>query len=606
MPQGQFLPERPWRARHRGIVILLWLHAAGLTAFALGRGYGLGHALFEGALVAAPTVLACVPRLGRKLRCLAASFALITASAVLVHIWGGAIEAHFHFFVVIPILILYQDWASFLLALGYVVVHHGVLGALEPSSVYNHPDAIADPWGWALIHGAFVLAASTASVVSWSANKELLHEPLTKLPGRNVLMHRLEVALDRRESRGGAVAVIVLDLDRFKRVNDTLGHAAGDELLVAVGRRIRGCVRARDTVSRLGGDEFAVVCEDVLDEEGARAISRRITAALREPFTLAGGQVECGASLGIGFATRSGVNAEILLADADAAMYRAKGERAGECVLFDEAMRAEDADRLALEAALGRALERGEMRVVYQPIVQRRTGSPVAMEALVRWQRPRRGLVSPADFIPMAEQTGLILPLGRWVLEQACAEAASWGPGAPFVTVNLSPRQITQHDFVASVADVLAETGLEPDRLGLEVTETVLVDEFESAAGTLRALKALGVRLLLDDFGTGYSSLSYLKRFPIDVLKVDRSFVASLGDAAEDDTIVAAMVGIARGLGMDLVAEGVETEQQLARLGLLGCELAQGYYFGQPQPAAQARLLLETVERQTAWERPTA
>ena len=579
---------------------LLWLHVAALAAFAFARGYGPGHAFLDAGLVALPTAVACVPPLGRKVRCLAASFGLITASAVLVHIWGGASEAHFHFFVVIPILMLYQDWAPFLLALVYVVVHHGVLGALDPSSVYSHPEAMAEPWRWALIHGGFVLAASAANVVSWSANEEMLHEPLTGLPGRTVLLHRLGLALERLDGRSAALAVMVLDLDRFKRVNDTLGHSAGDRLLVVAGRRIAGCVRAGDTVARLGGDEFAVLCENVADESEALAIGRRIGSALDQSFALDGAELDCRASLGIVFTNCAARSAEVLLADADAAMYRAKSSRRGSCVLFDEAMRIEDGARLATEAALRAGLDRDELRVVYQPIVDRRTGDAVGMEALVRWQHPERGLVSPIDFIPVAEQSGLIVPLGRWVLEQACAEAASWGPEGPYVSVNLSARQIAQHDLVATVAEVLADSGLEPERLGLEVTESVLLDESESPADTLCGLKALGVRLLLDDFGTGYSSLSYLKRFPIDVLKVDRSFIASLGDGTEDDTIVAAVVGMARGLGMSVVAEGVETEQQLARLGVLGCQLAQGFYFAAPQPAAEACRLLRAPERQSA------
>jgi diguanylate cyclase (GGDEF)-like protein len=498
--------------------------------------------------------------------------------------------------VVIPILILYQDWGPFLLALVYVVIHHGLLGALDPSSVYNHPDAIAHPWRWAAVHAVFVVGASVASIVGWRVNEQMLHEPLTGLAGRAAFLHRVNLALDRLRRRRAGLAVLFLDLDRFKVLNDTLGHAVGDELLVGVARRLRECTRPGDTVARLGGDEFAILCEQIGGEQEVFALAERITAALRHPFRLGGSEVQTSASIGIAFTDSAAVSAEELIADADMAMYRAKARRGDRFVVFDEGMRAEDALRYVTETGLRRALEREEFRLLYQPIVSAKTGRPVAFEALVRWQHPERGLVPPAEFIPVAEQSGLIVPIGRWVLHKACREAKRWsadGEGAaPYVCVNLSARQFGQPDLVESVREALDEAALPPSRLGLEVTESVLMEEADSPIETLTALKSLGVNLLLDDFGTGYSSLSYLRHFPIDVLKVDRSFVAAVGGEQGDEAILAAVVGLSKALGLTVVAEGVETEEQLSRIRALGCELMQGYYFSPPRPPTQLDDLL--------------
>jgi diguanylate cyclase len=589
LPQGRLLPERSWRRRHRWIVATVWLHAAGLAAFAVIAGFGLAHSLLEGLLVAAAAAAASVEKLGRRFQSLAASFGLITSSALLVHISGGLIEAHFHFFVVIPILVLYQDWFPFLLALAYVVIHHGLLGAIESSSVYNHPDAVAHPWRWALIHGAFVVGASAASLVGWRANEQLLHEPLTGLAGRAFFFHRVSLALDRLKRRESTLAVLYIDLDRFKLLNDTLGHSVGDELLVAVAQRLKATVRKHDTVARLGGDEFAVLCE-VSSERAALATAERIHAELSRPFQCETAELVTGASIGIVATASAGLSPEVLIGKADAAMYRAKSGNRNRTVVFDEAMGEEDADRLATETALRVALERQELRVFYQPIVAPVDGNTLGAEALLRWQHPERGLLAPGDFIPIAEQTGLIVAIGTWVLREACREAARWSSHAtpepaPFVSVNLSARQLAQPDLVEMVARVLAETGLDPSRLGLEITESALMEEIDSPLPKLTALKELGVHLLLDDFGTGYSSLSYLRNFPFDVVKIDRSFVATLGEPGDDGAILTAVVEMANALGMTVIAEGVETREQLERLTAMGYELAQGYYFAHPRPA---------------------
>jgi diguanylate cyclase (GGDEF)-like protein len=594
LPQGQLLPDRSWRRRHRCIVALLWLHVLGLFCFGMLEGVGL-PASATGALgVAAAAVFAGVEPLGRRTRSLAASFGLVSCSALVVYMSGGVIEAHFHFFVVLSILVLYQDWAAFLLALAYVVVHHGLLGALVPAAVYNHPAAVAHPWKWAMIHGAFVLAASAANLVSWRANEQMLHEPLTGLAGRAVFLHRTQLALDRLRKSRTTLAVLFLDLDSFKMLNDTLGHAAGDQLLVATAERLKRAARRTDTVARVGGDEFAVLCEDIESEEVVAVIAERIKQAIGRPYPLGRSEVATDASIGIAFTASPETTPDELMANADTAMYHAKARRGQRYFVFDETIRRAETNRLATEIALRQALAREELRVFYQPIVSRSEGLVVGAEALLRWKHPDRGIVPPADFIPIAEQTGLIIPIGRWVLEQACQEAVRWSAGCtgrprPYVTVNLSVRQFSDPSLVDTVADVLDRTGLDPAQLGLEITESALMEEIDSPLDTLLALKRIGVRLLLDDFGTGYSSLAYLRTFPIDVLKVDRSFIADLNDQAGDAAILGAVVGMAGALGISVVAEGVEAKEQLSRLTLLGYDLAQGYYFARPGPAAEVR-----------------
>jgi diguanylate cyclase (GGDEF)-like protein len=591
LPEGRLLPDASWQRRHRWIVTLVWLHAIGLAVFGIVAGFGIVQSVTDGLFVATGAAVASVPSLGRRLRAAAASFGLITSSALLVHLSGGLIESHFHFFVVIPILVLYQDWIPYLLALAYVVVHHGLLGAIQSSSVYNHPDAVAHPWRWALIHGLFVVGASAASLVGWRANEQLLHEPLTGLPGRAFFLHKLTLALDGVRRRGSTLAILYIDLNRFKLLNDTLGHAVGDELLVAVARRLKETVRNRDTVARLGGDEFGILCE-ISSEKAAVALADRIHAALSRPFRVGNSDLISGASIGVVSTVSGEVRPEILIGKADAAMYRAKAGPPGHTVVFDEAMGAEDAARLATESDLHHALDRNELRVFYQPIVSSVDGRIIAAEALVRWEHPERGLLSPADFIPVAEQTGLIVPIGAWVLAEACREATRWAshfaPGPdPCVTVNLSARQLGQPDLVEMVVEVLRETGLAPRQLGLEITESALMEDVDSALCKLSALKQLGVRLLLDDFGTGYSSLSYLRQFPFDVVKIDRSFVATLGETKDSGAILAAVVQMAGALGMAVVAEGVETEDQLGSLTAMGYDLVQGFYFDQPKPVAE-------------------
>jgi diguanylate cyclase (GGDEF)-like protein/PAS domain S-box-containing protein len=447
---------------------------------------------------------------------------------------------------------------------------------------------------------ANVLAtAAERRQVEESIRLQSVHDALTKLPNRTLFLDRLHQALGRIARNGRTVAVLFLDIDRFKVVNDGLGHVVGDMLLVEVAARLQEVVRPSDTVARFGGDEFVVLCDDLDADLDAVEVAERVAEALRRPFLLSGREVVSGASVGI--ATASGVDhegAEALVRDADAAMYRAKDRGKGRYEVFDESIRRQAVRRLETEQALTRAVARGELRVVYQPGICLSTGNVAAVEALVRWEHPERGMIAPAEFIPVAEETGLIVPVGEWVLEQAAVLASrlQWAAadgGAMTVAVNLSARQLAAPGLVGRVADLLREHDLPARALSLEITESVLMEDAESARRMLVALKDVGVYLAIDDFGTGYSSLAYLRRFPVDALKVDKSFVDGLGREAEDSAIVRAVVSLAKTLGLDTVAEGVETEVQRDELLQLECTYAQGFLWAPPVPVEELEVLLQ-------------
>jgi len=736
LPQGQTLPEEAWDRRHRALLYLLWAHVVLLPVFSVFRGIGVSQSIASVVPIALAGLVGMLPAAGRRARSVAVALGLLTASAVLVNAWGGQIEAHFHFFVIIAVLALYEDWLPFGLAIAYVVAEHGVLGAIAPHSVYSHG---GNPWGWAAIHGAFVLAATTANVVTWRLNEDMraslgeanreahesaerfrhafeggvsgmalvapsgrylsvnpalcemvgyserellardfqslthpddlvadvdqlramranaadtyqtekrylhrdghevwvqlgvsavhgddgevrhfiaqthdvttrrqfeqelahraLHDPLTGLANRALFLDRLRHALVRLQRRPGELAILFVDLDRFKLVNDGMGHRVGDTVLSDAARRLSKAARAEDTVARFGGDEFIILCENA-DEQEARIVAERVLGALARPFTQKGREFQLSASIGVRVTDRPTESPDSLLRDVDIALYTAKEHGRGRFEVFDAETRMSGVDLLATEQALRFALGHGELRLHYQPEVDLNTGRIVEVEALVRWQHPERGLVPPGEFIPIAEQSGLVVPLGEWVLREACSQLAAWRRAGTVkddvrVAVNVSARQLSGSELPQSVAAALAHADLDPAALCLEITESAVIQDTEKALANLRALKQQGVFIALDDFGVGFSSLSQIRELPpVDVIKVDRSFTAGLGDNAPDTAVVTAVLGLARSLRVTAVAEGVETADQLSRLRRLGCDVGQGFYFARPQPPEEVAQLL--------------
>jgi diguanylate cyclase (GGDEF)-like protein/PAS domain S-box-containing protein len=731
LPAGTMLPYAAWLPRHRWIVRLLWLHVPALFLFGTLRSAGLGHSAVE---VLPLVVLAFASeqrRFGQQLRSCLAGAGLMVASAVLVHLGDGRVEMHFHFFVMLPVISMYQQWRPFLVSIGFVALHHGTLGIIDPHAVFDHEAAQENPVLWAGIHAAFVLAASSGCVLSWrliedsnrAARRQLedserffrsiienaqdvvllvdvdstilyespagarllgyppggrigmnglasvhpddlerandvlgkvavaggsasnvevrvqhrdghylwvecsvanlldvpgvnafvvnfrdvderhaledalahqaFHDSLTGLANRALLLDRIDHALTAAvHASDKRIALLYLDLDDFKLVNDGLGHHAGDEMLRGTAQRINQCLRHGDTASRLGGDEFAVLLPDVVDPEGAYEVGARLLEAVRAPHVLDGRVVACNASLGVVVCDAS-EDAASLLRNADVAMYRAKTLGKGRLEVYEAGMHASVVERLALKAELRHAVENQEIEPHYQPIVDLVTGATVGVEALARWNHPARGDVPPIEFIPLAEESGLIVPLGLQLLRRACSDAARWrrelGERAPTgVSVNLSAVQLQSPDIVAEIDAVLHETNLPPAGLLLEITESVFLDDADAARAALTALSALGVRIALDDFGTGYSSLSYLHSFPVDVVKIDKSFIDPLADpdpAAVTSPLIGAIVNLTMELGLTVTAEGIEDAIQVDRLRALGCQFGQGYHFARPMPA---------------------
>ena len=430
---------------------------------------------------------------------------------------------------------------------------------------------------------------------------QAFYDPLTKLPNRALFLDRLERMLTRLKRRKGSVAVLFLDLDNFKLINDSLGHELGDQLLVAAARRLQGAARDEDTVARFGGDEFAIAAGDIAQVSDATRIAARVAEQLAAPFALDGQEVYVSSSVGIALNRSEHDRPESLMRDADTAMYKAKFNGKSRFELFNQDMQNETTERLRLETDLRRAVERGELQIHYQPVVEMQSRQIVEVEALLRWEHPRRGFISPAEFIPVAEESGLIGPIGRWVLVQACRQERAWrdefGPKAPAkVSVNLSARQFSP-GLVAEIQQVLQEAGLGPEGLKLELTEGILMRSEASTFAILFELKELRIDLVLDDFGVGYSSLAYLKRFPFSSLKIDRSFVQRVGRDPEDAAIIRAIITIAKALHMNIVGEGIETVDQYEQLLALGCDRGQGYYFARPMPAHAVGELLRAGSR---------
>ncbi len=428
------------------------------------------------------------------------------------------------------------------------------------------------------------------------------HDALTGLANRAAIQEGIGAALKRRGRTHAGMAVLFLDLDRFKNVNDSMGHEVGDKLLVAVAGRLRSTLRGSDLLGRVGGDEFVLVAEQLDSPEGALTLAERLVSLVSQPFSLDGKEVIVGASVGVACASRGDASPESLLAQSDTAMYKAKERGSNMVQMFDLSMQADSDRRLDLERGLRGAVQQNELVLHYQPVLNTDDGAIAGFEALVRWQRPGFGLVAPAEFIPVAEECGVILEVGEWVLNEACRQISAWEDvgRAVQISVNISGRQLTQDGLVHQIAEALRVHRTSPELLVLEITESFLLEDAEAAARVLMRLKNLGLRLAIDDFGTGYSSLTYLTRFPVDILKIDRSFVSRLGASAEDESIIEMIINLSHTLGLGVVAEGVENSAQFEVLRALGANYTQGFYFAKPMPVAEVDVWRERYERGSA------
>ena len=430
-----------------------------------------------------------------------------------------------------------------------------------------------------------------------------MHDALTSLPNRTFFFEQIKFLLERsRHNLNYGFCVLFMDLDRFKNINDSLGHAIGDILLVKVARRLERAVRQGDTVARLGGDEFALVLTEIKDIDGAMAFARRINEAISQPFKIDGHHVFTAPSIGIAIGSTEYETPEEILRDADIAMYDAKENKTG-CALFDRELRIRTVNIIKLETDLRYAVEKEQFIVFYQPIISLESGYLSGFEALIRWQHPERGMISPAEFIPIAESNGQIVPMTNWILSEACGQLSRWRWRSAvnrslIISVNLSSKHFTQPDLVEQVKLTLEETGLDPRCLKLELTESAVMENAQAATEALLSLRQLGIQLSIDDFGTGYSSLSYLHKFPIDTLKIDRSFVSRMGENGENTEIVRTILTLAENLGLDVIAEGVETVDQLEKLRQYGCRYAQGFLFAKPMPVGE---IDEKMKTQQSW-----
>jgi diguanylate cyclase (GGDEF)-like protein len=601
LPRGRTLPEASWRIRHRAVVVLLLAHAVIIGLYMALRGEPMADALIDTAIPALGAFAASRASLPRPMRSGIAAVSCMLTSAVVVHLMNGSIEGHFHFFAMIPVVALYEDWVPFGLAVGVVLVHHGVMGTIDPQSVYDHSSAWQHPWKWAFVHAGFFSAACIGAIINWRLHEKARdheqslaaqmrhqahHDALTGLPNRVQLLEHARTLLAGAHRRDDSVAVLLIDLDRFKEINDVLGHASGDVLLSRLGPLMQTAVRDGDILARLGGDEFAAVLARA-DEKAATLVAKRLISLLTETVDIDGVALQVDGSIGIAVSTPgAGEDIDTLLRQADIAMYTAKRARCG-YTLYQSDQDTSTRERLSLLGELRNAINHGGIVLHYQPKLALPSVELIGVEALARWQHPTRGLLGPAEFIPAAESTGLIVPLTLTVLELAITQLATWRSGGRdfTVAVNLSPRCLAEPDLTRQVTDLLTKHGVPARSLELEITENTLAHDPERALATLTALHAAGIQISIDDFGTGYSSMSYLKRLPVSELKVDRSFVSGMLGDAEDAVLVRSLVDLGHNLGLTVVAEGVEDQATLDALADLGCDIAQGFHLGRPMTA---------------------
>jgi diguanylate cyclase (GGDEF)-like protein len=588
LPQGRLLPEAIWVSRHRWITRFAVVQAVGLGGYALFRGVAFSSALIWVFVVGLPVLLGMIPNTSRRLRTMSTTVGLMFASATLVDLSGGVTEAHFHFFVMLGVVALYQDWGAFGICIVITVLHHAVMGTFDPHSVYGGADEWAHPVRWSLVHGGFILAASITHLIAWKANEEQeLSDPLTRLPNRTAFVE----AVGRRLSDTGRhVSVLFVDLDNFKSINDSGGHHVGDIALRHAAQRMLNMVRSSDLVARLGGDEFAVLVDG--DATEAAVIAQRISAHLQGPVLADGREVFVRASIGVADSelARSRDYAD-LLRDADLAMYLAKASGKNQVVIYTAGVDKVVRERAVLAADIRNALAGQQFEVHYQPLVHGGDGSLYGVEALLRWHHPHRGLIPPNDFIPLAEESGDITEIGAWVLSTAAAQVVQWQQSMPYcknlkLSVNLSPVQLHDPSLILTINEALRSTGLSAADLTLEVTESMLLQDLDLARRQLDAARTLGAKVAIDDFGTGYSSLSYLARLPADQVKIDRSFIKDLQTESGGIALVKGIIDMARALNLDILAEGVELRQQQNILNDLGCPGAQGYLYSRPLPAS--------------------
>jgi diguanylate cyclase (GGDEF)-like protein len=543
-------------------------------------------------------------------------------SSLLIHLTGGRIESHFHIFGSLAFLAFYRDWRVLVTASIVAALDHFLRGMYLPASIYGAGFSDHRRWlehvGWILFADVFLIRSCLSAQTEMFAiaqreakQTSLLHQAqydaLTGIPNRALFVKKIESALRKARELSSRFAVLFLDLDRFKQINDSFGHHVGDQLLREVGTRLTGYLRAGESLARMGGDEFAVICENIDSIDDAKQTAATLLQALSTQFDVGGHHLIIGASIGISIYPESGESVTDLQKNADIAMYSAKksGNHGFEC--FSPERVGSVLNVSELEFDLHEALKRNELAVHYQPQV-RLDGELAGFEALVRWNHPIFGLLAPSEFVPLAEESGLINSIGNWVLQEACAQAARWDScfGRNLrMAVNVSALQFAKADFPASVARTLAQTGLSPRLLELEITETLIMSDMAKSGPRMQQLRELGVRIAIDDFGIGYSSLRYLQKLPLDVLKIDREFVSGLCIDAGTFPLVESIIALAHNLRLEVVAEGVEERSQIKMLSELGCEYAQGFLFSEPRPAEEAGAFISQSNfSETSWNTP--